>query len=219
MIKAIFFDLDGTVANTNDLIVESFRHTFRIHGIEGVTDKEIYSFFGEPLLYTMKRFRDGKEADDMATTYRAFNETQHDAMIKDFPHVRETLEDLRNLGYKLGIVTSKRLPVAKKSLSALDLTDFFDDFITPEMTIRHKPDKEPVTKALEVFKVHEDEAVMVGDSPFDILSGNAAGVLTIGVSYSAVPREKIIESEPTFMIDDMKELLEIVSDINMGMTP
>ncbi len=214
MIKAILFDLDGTLANTNNLIFESFKYTFKQHGIDGVTDEEIYSFFGEPLTASMRRYVSKDKVEELVETYRVFNHMMHDKMISDFPEVETTLKSLKELGYKLGVVTSKREMMAKKSLDALDLDGYFDILVTPELTTLHKPNKEPVEKGINLCNVLPHECIMVGDSPYDILSGNAAGAYTVAVNYTVIPMEAIIESEPDFFIDSVNELSEIIETLN-----
>lgn len=214
MIKAILFDLDGTLANTNNLIFESFKYTFKEHGIEGVTDDEIYSFFGEPLTASMRRYVDEDKVDELVETYRVFNHMMHDKMISDFPGVLDAVKRFKESGYKLGIVTSKREKMARKSLEALDLIDYFEILVTPELTTLHKPNKEPVEKGINLCDVAPFECIMVGDSPYDILSGNAAGAYTVAVNYTVIPMQAIIDSEPDFFIDSMDEMTDIIETLN-----
>ena len=92
MIKAVFFDLDGTVADTNGLIYESFRRLFHEKMGLPVPDEEIYGLFGEPLVVSLKRY--GAESEEFLSYYRDFNEGQHDIMIREFDGVKEALESL-----------------------------------------------------------------------------------------------------------------------------
>lgn len=215
MIKAMLFDLDGTIADTNTLIFESFRHTLKTHGIHRVPDAQIYSFFGEPLIDSMRRFAPD-QAEEMVRTYRAYNALVHDDMIRHFPGVRETLEELQAMGLDLGIVTSKYGAVAMRSLKALDLTDFFKVIVTPELTERHKPDPAPVRRGVELLGLTPDQAMMVGDSPYDLISGRAAGTLTCGVEYTRLDLNILTGTNPDYMIAHVSELIPIVSELNRG---
>lgn len=213
MLKAILFDLDGTIADTNTLIFESFRHTLRVHDIQRVTDEEIYSFFGEPLIHSMRRFAPD-QADDLVETYRSYNEVIHDEMIRHFPGVRVTLEILVGMGLDLAIVTSKRGDVARRSLAALDLTDFFKVIVTPESTELHKPDPAPVLFAARALGVEPAECMMVGDSPYDLLSGRRAGALTCGVEYTRLDLDILRRTDPDYMISEVGQLIGIIRQIN-----
>lgn len=214
MIKGILLDLDGTVADTNELIFESFRHTFISHGIENITDEEIYSFFGEPLFRTMERYAPVEEAPNLVNTYREFNESKHDSMIKEFPYVLETLKNIKDMGLKLAIVTSKRKEMAMRSLSRLHLNHFFDLIVSPENTLKHKPDKEPVEYALKELGLLSKEAIMVGDSPYDLLAGKNAGTLTCGVRYTKLNIMHLERTNPNYMIDSFEKLLDIIKELN-----
>lgn len=213
MLKAILFDLDGTIADTNTLIYESFRHTFQAHDILRVTDDEIYSFFGEPLLQSMQRYAP-EQAEELVETYRVYNASIHDDMIRHFPGVRDTLIALREMGLELGIVTSKKGEVARRSINALDLTDFFRIIITPEDTPRHKPEPDPVLHAVRLLGLEPGQCMMVGDSPYDLLAGRAAGALTCGVEYTRLDLNILKQTNPDYMISEVEELLPIVRRLN-----
>lgn len=215
MLKAMLFDLDGTIADTNTLIFESFRFTLKKHGIEGISDEKIYSFFGEPLYDSMQKFAPG-QAEELIRTYRGFNERAHDEMIQPFPGVREALAELRDMGLNLGIVTSKRGAVAHRSLKVLDLTDFFKVIVTPEHTSAHKPHPAPVMHGVGLLGIQAKEAMMIGDSPYDLLSGRAAGTLTCGVDYSKIDLKILYKTNPDYMISHVHELVSIVDELNKG---
>ena len=86
--------------------------------------------------------------------------------------------------------------------------------ITPEITTKHKPDGEPVLKACENLGISHSEALMVGDSPYDILAGKNAGAKTCGVRYTALPLEKLGESKPDFYVDKHLEILDLIEELN-----
>lgn len=209
MIKAVFFDLDGTVADTNGLIYESFRRLFHEKMGLPVPDEEIYGLFGEPLVVSLKRY--GAESEEFLSYYRDFNEGQHDIMIREFDGVKEALESLKEKGIKLGIVTSKRERMARRSLERLQLLPYFDVIVTPELTTEHKPNPAPLLKACELMGgISPKETLMVGDSAYDILCGNRAGAASVAVSYSKIKMEKLLAAKPTYVVDDLRELLAIV---------
>lgn len=213
LIKAVLFDLDGTLIDTNNLIIQSFKHTYKKHLNEDVPESEILMYFGEPLLDTLARY-DKDNAHILIQTYRAYNEAIHDELTKEIAGVKETLRELKALGIKLGVVTSKRGELAERGLKLFNLQDFMEVIVTPEHTAKHKPDAEPVLKACELLKIQPEEALMVGDSHFDILCGNNAGAKTCLVKYTALPVEKIMIHNPDFAVDEIKDILEIVRKEN-----
>lgn len=217
MIKALLFDLDGTIADTNGLIFESFRHTLSSHGFDQVASEDIYKLFGEPLEASMGRYLPGEEAT-MVATYRAYNEACHDDMIRPFAQVEEVLQRLKAEGRRLAIVTSKRKEMALRSLTCLDLHDYFDLVVTPEDTSRHKPLPEPVLYALDQLKIQPKEALMIGDSPYDIMSGKAAGVPTVAVAYSKIQPQVLAAAKPTYTIKTMGDLIPLIQEAEDGTT-
>ncbi|MCM0650545.1 pyrophosphatase PpaX [Clostridium swellfunianum] len=213
MIKAILFDLDGTLIDTNDLIIQSFKHTFKRHLNKEVPESEIVMNFGEPLLATLQKY-DNENADILIQTYRSYNEAIHDELTKEIVGVKETLRELKTLGIKIGVVTSKRRALAERGLKLFNLYELMEVIITPEDTEKHKPDAEPMLKACELLGVLPEEALMVGDSHYDILCGKNAGSKACLVKYTALPVDKIMEHKPHYAVDDIKEVLQIVREEN-----
>lgn len=210
MIKAVLFDLDGTLIDTNKLIAESFKHTFKIHHNEEKSDKEVSVFFGQPLEDSFKVY--GEDiCKAMIETYRGYNEKIHDTMCKEFEGTTETIKTLKEMGIRLAIVTSKRKSLAERGMEINGILEYFDAIITPEDTKEHKPKPGPVLKACEVLGINPEEALMVGDSNFDLMSGKSAGAKTCGVSYTALPIELLKDCNPDYFIGSIKDIITIVN--------
>jgi pyrophosphatase PpaX len=215
LIKAVLFDLDGTLIDTNDLIINSFKYTLKKHlGLDASKD-EIVMHFGEPLLDTLSRY-DKENAHILLETYRKYNENIHDELTKEVVGAKETLSELKTLGIKTGVVTSKRKILAERGLKLFDLLNYIDVFITPEDTIKHKPDGEPVIKACEGLKISTNEAIMVGDSHYDILCGKNAGAKSCLVKYTALPIDKIMVYNPDYIVEKIQDILDIIKKENFN---
>lgn len=213
MIEAVFFDLDGTVANTNELIYQSFKRMFTDKLKMDVEDAEIYSLFGEPLTTSLLKYQD--DVTDIMDYYRTYNDQHHDTMITSFEGVEEALKAMRERGLKLGIVTSKRERMARRSLRCLGLLEYFDVIVTPEYTEKHKPQPDPLWKACELAGgIDPKNTLMVGDATYDILCGNAAGATTVAVSYSVIAPEVLASANPHYTVEDLREILAIIEDKN-----
>ncbi|MFC7393867.1 pyrophosphatase PpaX [Scopulibacillus cellulosilyticus] len=208
MIKTILFDLDGTLINTNDLIIASFAHTLEHYYPGRYGRKDIINFIGEPLEDSFKRV-DEQKAQDMIDMYRTHNHEFHDELVKEYPHVYETMRTLSEKGYNLGIVTTKMRPTVLMGLKLTKLEPFFPVVITYDDVTHAKPHPEPIFKALKAIGAEPDTAMMVGDSPYDIQAGKNAGVRTVGVAWTIKGREIIENENPDFIIDDMSEILSI----------
>ena len=211
MIKAVLFDLDGTLINTNELIIESFKYTLKKHLNKELPREEIVRTFGEPLDDTMAKF-DKENVDLLLRIYREYNESKHDTLSTKFEGVEEGLKALQNMGIKLAIVTSKRRPLAERGLKLINIYDYMEFVVTPEDTLKHKPLGDPAAKACELLGISPNEAIMVGDSHNDILCGRNAGCSTCLVKYSALSLKELMEYKPDYVIDSIKDLVDICKD-------
>ncbi|QCX33103.1 pyrophosphatase PpaX [Caloramator sp. E03] len=213
MIKLVLFDFDGTLVNTNRLIIESFKYTYKRHLNLDVTEEEITRYFGEPLITTLSRY-DSQKAHDMFNTYIEFNESKHDSMVRAFEGADEVLKILKSLNIKVGIVTSKRKVMAERGLKVTNIKQPLDVFITLEDTNKHKPDGEPVKKACEILNISPSEAIYVGDTSFDVLCGKNAGTLTCVVEYTSLPLQELLKYNPDYRVKSLLDIVDIVEECN-----
>ena len=208
-IKVILFDLDGTLLDTNDMIIQSFNHTYRKHLQKEVPREEIVRNFGETLITTLTRDCPHCVEEALAT-YRGFQVENFDRLITIHTGVKEYVKKLHDRGYVLAIVTSRLSESVMRGLNHFDLTGYFDCIIGADDTEKHKPDPEPALMALEKLGFRPEEAIFVGDSPFDVLCAKNAGITSVVVSWSALPREVYMEHNPDYVVDSMEELMELV---------
>jgi pyrophosphatase PpaX len=212
-IKYILFDLDGTLLDTNNLIIESFQHTYRHHLNKEVTREYIVESFGEILRTTLER--ECKDfVEDAIDTYRNFQIENFDRLITIHTGVKEAIKTLYDQGYKLAVVTSRLNESALKGLKHFHIDSYFECMIGADDTDLHKPDPTPARMALEAMGGTPEEAIMIGDSPFDIQCANNAGIISVAVSWSALPPEIYMVHEPDYVIDSMEELVEIIEGLN-----
>lgn len=207
-LRAILFDLDGTLIDTNELIIRSHQHTFRVHLGREVPAEEITPHFGRGLVPIMELFGGQEKAEAMRRTYVEFNWAHHDALARPFPGVREALADLRALGLRLAIVTGKRREIGQRGLDLFQLQEFFEAAVFFDDVAESKPHPAGVQRALELLGEPPERALMVGDSPLDIECAAAAGVRSMGVRWSAVGEAALLAAQPDYMIGSLSELVE-----------
>lgn len=207
-IRTVLFDLDGTLINTNELIVESFIHTFKQYGLN-YTNEEIITFNGPPLDETFKKI-DEDRAEDMIKTYREHNFLYHDQYVTPFPHVVETIKTLSEQGLSLGIVSTKMRSGVDKGLAVTGLTPYFSTIITLDDVTRAKPDPEPVLKGMNELGGTPESTLMIGDNSHDIEAGHRASVLTAGVAWAQRGEEYLKQYNPTYILQDMRDLLDLI---------
>jgi pyrophosphatase PpaX len=207
------FDLDGTLLDTTSLIIASFQHALRVVLGREVTVAEITSRLGEPLPTTMERFC-RERRDELVECYRTFNIENHDRLARAFPGVPETLAALKGRGMRLAVVSAKMRSTVHKGLALARISDLFDAVVGLEDTEKHKPDPAPLVEALRRLAAAPATAVMVGDSPYDLLAARAAGVASVAVSWSSYSREELDRHQPDFTISAMNELLALAGEVS-----
>ena len=207
--KYVLFDLDGTLIDTNKLIMDSFKYTYKTGlGLE-VSEQEILKYFGEPLIVTLARYSEDK-ANELFKTYIEYNESRHDDTVTIFEGIKELLEELVKQGCALALVTSKRRKVALMGLELFDIKKYFDVFIALEDTEQHKPNPAPALKALELLGAQPCDAIMVGDSVFDIHCAHGAGVKAALVKWSAAHGFQGDDISADYVVHDTAELLKVI---------
>lgn len=205
----LLFDLDGTLINTNELIIASFLHTLDKYRPNQYTRETVLPFIGPPLQDTFQGI-DAVNWEEMVEEYRSHNLTNHDSLITDYPGVYEGIKQLHEQGYKLAIVTTKKNQTAHRGLKLKGLDAFFDVVIGLDDVTRAKPDPEPIRKALDALNSTAEEAIMVGDNSHDILAGKNAGVTSVAVGWALKGEEYLSAYQPDHIVQTMDDLLDIV---------
>ena len=209
---AVLFDLDGTLIDSIDLIVNSARHAFEKCGHPMPTREEWIADLGLPLRTMFGRFiADESMMEQLVAGYREYQLANHDRLVRPYEEVASTLEALHGRGYELAVVTSKSEPLAKRGLAHVGLEGFFDVIVGLESCTRHKPDPEPVRTALDRLGIGPEAAAFVGDSPHDMVAGREAGVTTVAALWGPFSRAQLAGSEPDYYIERMSALLPIVA--------
>ena len=203
----ILLDLDGTVIDSVALIRESHRHAVRTVLGEDWEDERLVANVGRPLIEQMAVF-DADRAQELYDVYREWNHANTSALLLAYEGVEAALRELRNDGRRLAIVTSKSHDAVNLAWGVLPaLRDLFDVVIAAEDTERHKPDAAPLLEALRRLGAGPEGACYVGDAPFDMLAGRAAGLTTIAVTWGFFPPHELLSLEPDLVADTPADLL------------
>jgi pyrophosphatase PpaX len=206
--RIVLFDLDGTLIDSIDLIVESYLHVFATHDLPPLTREAIVDGIGTPLWTVFGEFTsDRATIDTWIATYRGYNLAHHDTRVRAFPGIVEMVRAVHAAGRPLGLVTSKNHSGALRGLDLIGLRDAFRVVVGADDVTHPKPHPEPVHLALEQLDAPAAEAVYIGDSHHDIAAGNAAGTRTIGVTWGPLTRERLLQAGPDVVCDSPAELL------------
>ena len=213
-IDTVLFDFDGTVMNTNDVILMSWQHTFRTLENREEDPERLINTFGEPLEQTMKKFFPDVPAKDSLEVYRSFHRDNFGELINLFPGMKELLAEVKGRGYKTALVTSRLYSTTMQGLEKYEIKDYFDTVLTSDDTTRHKPDPQPINITLEKLGSVPENAIMLGDTLFDLLCAKNAGVKSVLVSWSLAlggkTKEELGDAAPDYILEKPSDLLEII---------
>ena len=209
----VILDFDGTIANTNDIITESWQATFKNYLGHELPVRDIEATFGETLAYTISVLLPGEDPEEVTNFYRDYQYGHCEGRIYLFPGMRELMENLKARGHKIGVATSRTRGSFGRYIKELEAEQYIDALVAMEDVSRHKPDPESALKVLEKFGAKPSEAIMVGDTKYDIGCANNAGVESVMIQWSHYFDKEAMEAEgfvPTYYVDTPDEILELV---------
>lgn len=213
----VLFDLDGTLIDSLELLIASMHHAFDSWNGRRPTEEEWVATIGRPLVWQFGQYASTEEeVQSLVRTYRTFQHQHHDRLTTAFPGIPALVRRLHDDGHPLGVVTSKGDQLAHRSLEHVGLAQYFPVIVGADRTTRRKPAPDPIWLALEELGAARDESVYIGDSPFDTISANAAGVLSIGVTWGASTEEKLRPGEPRHVVSSVAALDEILLKLRDG---
>ena len=204
----VLFDLDGTVVDSGAMILASFQHATRTVLSREIPEQELLSAVGGPGLREQMEAIDPGRVEELIEVYSVHNAGLHDE-LQPCVGILDALEELHAQGRRLAVVTAKRRATLALAFEVLpELGRFFDVTVGAEDTERHKPNPDPLLLALERLGASADDAVYVGDSPFDIQAAKAAQVGSVAVTWGRIhSRERLEREEPDAIVDTVEELL------------
>ncbi|MFZ5611300.1 haloacid dehalogenase [Desulforamulus profundi] len=208
-INTVLFDLDGTLIDSLPLIRRTYEKVFEEMNIPW-GDAQVMKHIGLPLVDIAKTFAGEARHPEFFKLYQHHYALEHDELTKPFPGTLEMLETLKSRGFRLGIVTSKTRQVALRSIGFLGIDRYMEVTVAVEDVTRHKPQPDPVLKALELMQAPVETAAYMGDSPFDILAAKRAGVTSIGVTWGMSERDELLRREPDRILQQWEDLIPIL---------
>ncbi len=204
MIKAVLFDVDGTLLDTSEYIYQSFEYSLQKH-YKPLKRDQIGTIMGKPLEECYQILTTKVDVSDLAQSHNDFQK-KNPHLSFPFPNTLKVLRTLKDKNYHIAAVTTRRKNTVIETLRLAKILPFLDYIVTVDDVANPKPHPESILKALDFFGVEPEQAIMVGDSPADVLAGKNAGTQTIGVTYG-FHGQKIRDENPDFVIDHIEGCL------------
>lgn len=209
--KAIFFDFDGTIADTVNGILSTMTATFEELSLPVPPQEEMRATIGMLLgdaLQKLGNLDDTQRALAVKTYQRLFREVEL-PNTRIFPGVADTLQNLRAKGVRMAIVTSRGIESLRLILSKNDILDYFDELVTRDNGFKPKPAPDMVNYLLQKMNLAASDVLVVGDTTFDIDMGNAAGCKTCAVTYGNHTAEMLAKAKCDWMVGSFGEIIEV----------
>jgi HAD superfamily hydrolase (TIGR01509 family) len=210
--KLIIWDFDGTLADTRPIIEAGMDHALQAMGLPGSVKAEWLKYVGLPLEDGIARTFGplGIPTETVLPVYRSFRHAEHEHMITGFAGMTELLDELRALGMPMAVASSKRGEPLRRQIIALGWEGFFDPIVTPDEVTLGKPDPESLALCLAAHGLQPGEALMVGDTPFDLDMAQRAGVPSVGVGHGFYGQEALEAFAPLAYAPDTASLRDIL---------
>ena len=210
-IRTVLFDLDGTLIDSIELILASYRHTLSAHGRPPVADSEWMRGVGTPLRVQLQPWaRSPEDLQTLVATYRDFNLANHDRMITAFPGVVDLVRAVRSAGLRTAVVTSKTREGTRRGLNLIGLEQAIEILVCADDVKNPKPHPEPVKRAVALLGADPASTIFVGDSIHDLRSGREAGVLTGAVLWGPFGREELEPAAPDYWLEGPQVLHKLL---------
>lgn len=207
-LRAVFFDWDGTVADTSPGIYNSIRYALRQFGMEDKPDDELRFFMGPPLYVGFEHVFgvSPERASELTDTYRVYYRETGIFECKVYEGLGDLLRELRNAGVKTGVVSSKPKVFLDRLVEHFGLTDCFDAVIGPELDNHESNKTVLVNQGLKELMLLPSIAAMVGDRHFDMEGAKQAGVTAVGVLYGFGTEEELCRAGADAICEQVADL-------------
>ena len=211
-VKAVLFDLDGTLVDSSKAVVSAVEKALESRGLK-CDGAKVVKMIGLPLeniFGVLAPNFSEQEIWQLVHEYRKYYMAHHLENTTIHLSAQMVLRRLKAKGFKLGIITTKYREPVMDVLSHFGITELFDVVVTGYEVIRHKPAPDIVLEGAKRLRVDPKQCVVVGDSPLDVQAGKQAGSFTIAALSTACTRKQLESAKPTIIIEELEEILNIL---------
>lgn len=205
---AVLFDIDGTILNTGEYIFQAYKYTLNLHLQKEVTWEDVVPILGLPFKECYRILTNLEEVGYLMECHHQY-QSRNSYLSTGYKNSLKTLRKLKKAGVAIAAVTSHTGELLIRNLKNAGIDKYFQTIVTPMEVKNPKPHPESVFKALENLGIKAEKAVLVGDSPADMVAGKSAGVKTVAALYG-FHGKGLIKTRPDFLVDDIEEIIPII---------
>jgi 2-phosphoglycolate phosphatase len=205
---AIFFDFDGTLADSYGAITASINHVRACRGLPPITAADVRPYVGRGLEHLLIDVVPGTEVELDAQRYREHHPSVLRSGTRLLPGAAEVTNQLKQAGFKLGICSNKPARFTRELVEIFALSASFDVVLGPDDVANIKPAPDMLLTGMQRLGVKPAETLYVGDMVVDVKTGRAAGVSVWAVPTGSETREALVKAQPDRLLNDLNEILE-----------
>lgn len=207
----VLFDLDGTLLDTQNGILASYRYVFKKHGKEELFTEDVQTEVLGPSLYTIfEKYMPEEDVETLVQEYRDHNAEIFASVNSPIENAELVLKTLHEKNYDIGVVSTKMSNIVLNNLELYDLNKYVDAIVGGDEVSKPKPDPEGIYKILNDNHWYRDELIYVGDNASDIHAGLNAGAYTVGFYFNPSKKDEIDAAGANEYISDLADVLNIV---------
>ena len=209
--STFIFDVDGTLAHTNKLIFESFRHVAKKYLNKEVSDEEIVSLFGPTEDVILKEWMNDNYTTAREDYYNFYSE-QHNILANTFQGMDEILDSIKSSNKNLAIFTGKGRESTRITLEKIGYENYFELIVSGDDVENHKPAPDGILKILDHYKLNNDEVLMIGDSQHDVEASKSANVKIASVIWDSYAKDEVLKMNPDYVFNDITDFKIFIDD-------
>jgi HAD superfamily hydrolase (TIGR01549 family) len=211
IITHICFDLDGTLVDSGDTILESTKLALdKLRNDYDIPEEVFTNMIGKHFVEIFEELKiDVKDFEQFISVYKALYFDFIDLSVL-YPEVEETLNYINRKQIKVSLLTTKVQDQAEKIIDHFNLRSSFDYLMGRRDGLAHKPSPEPLLYICKELKVEPAQTLIVGDTELDVQCGKSAGAKTCGVLFGYRTKEQLEKEKPDFLISGLNELVKVL---------
>lgn len=213
--KAILFDLDGTLIDSSEGIIKSVLYTLEYYGITEDNVEGLKAFIGPPLSDSFIKYYDfsKEKALEAVGVYRQRYNTIGKYECSLYPNVKETILALKEAGYMIGMASSKPEVTCREILEHFEILDLFDDVVGSTLDGRINTKEQVLNEVMRRWAgISKEQMCLIGDTMFDVNGANEVGIACFGVSFGFGDTDEMLKAGAISICDDMMDIMGAIKD-------